>query len=261
MKPLPASQVASDVAETAGSSLPDKDDSQSTEFQFCVDPSFTTSQLYVTSFMYYVCWAILMAVFAHERFWKVLRSMICAMSLRMAKLLDILSVLSELRCKCGAVVSNDSSLREVYDKRQTENIEIRGPIVLKWFITCFNAIAILMMQGTSCFQLNGFSDAAGSRRWIYDGRVVCFSNAGEFSGQWQVASALGVAIVFLAPAVLWRIMIQIERKVSKDQSAFEKNLLEAYSGTHASNACHWKVVMLVYPRMPSHCNFAILINN
>jgi hypothetical protein len=257
----PASQVASDVVETAGSSLPDKDESQSTEFQFCVDPSFTTSQLYVTSFMYYVCWAILMAVFAHERFWKVLRSMICAMSLRLAKLLDILSVLSELQCKCGAVVSNDSSLRKVYEKRQTENIEIRGPIVLKWFITCFNAIAILMMQGTSCFQLNGFSDAAGSRRWIYDGRVVCFSNAGEFSGQWQVASALGVAIVFLAPAALWRIMIQIERKVSKDRSAFEKTLLAAYSGTHASNACHWKVVMLVYPRMPLHCNFAILLNN
>lgn len=225
----PASQVAYDVAETA------------TEFQFCVDPSFTTSQMYVTSFMYYVCWALLMALFARRRFWNVLRGTICAMSFRMAKLLDFLSVLSELQCKCGAVVSNDLSLRETYAK--THKLEFRGSIVLKWFITCFNAIAILMMQGTSCFQLNGFSDAAGSRRWIYDGRVVCFSNAGEISGQWQVASALGVAIVFLAPAVLWRIMIQVERKGVSHRSPFEKNLLDAYLATHASNARHWEVVM------------------
>ena len=100
-----------------------------------------------------------------------------------------------------------------------------------------------MMQGTACFQLDGFPDAAGSRRWIYDGRVVCFSNEGEFPGLWQIASALGVAILFIAPALLWRIMIQVQQIDASARTPFQITLLDAYSGTHASNACHWKVVM------------------
>jgi hypothetical protein len=236
----PASQAASDAAATASSSFSDENDAKSNDFQFCVDPSFTMSQLYVTSFMYYVCWAFLMAIFARKRFWRFLRRVICAISLRLAQLLDFLSGYIN---KCGGEESNSTSLQETYAFRQTVDFEIRGSVILKWSITCFNAVAILMMQGTTCFQLNGFPDAAGSRRWMYDGRVVCFSNDGEFPGRWQIASAFGVSILFIAPAVLWRIMVHIQRMDKNLRTPFQKTLLDAYSGTHSSNACHWKVIM------------------
>jgi hypothetical protein len=238
----PSSQAASDAA-TSGVSLSDEGDERSNTFQFCVDPSFTTSQLYVTSFMYYVCWALLMAIFARKRFWRFLRRVICTISLRLALLLDILSGYFERWYKDEGEASNSTFLQEYYASRQTVDVEIRGPVVLKWFIACFNAVAILMMQGTTCFLLNGYPDAAGSRRWIYDGRVVCFSNDGEFPGRWQVASAFGIAILFIAPAVLWRIMTNIQRMNKILRTPFQETFLEAYSGTHASNACHWKVVM------------------
>ena len=93
--------------------------------------------------------------------------------------------------------------RGQFAARQSIDIEIRGPVVLKWLVTCFSAVATLMMQGTACVRLDGLVDSNFFGNWIYDGRVSCFSNSGEAPGLWQVASVFGVALVIIAPAALY----------------------------------------------------------
>ena len=142
--------------------------------------------------------------------------------------------------------SKDSSvLREKMVHRQSIDIEIRGPVMLKWFVTCFSAVVSLLMKGTACFRLNGYVNAADDRRWIYDGRVACFSDSGDLPGRWQVASAFGVAVVLIAPVFLWRMMVKIHRLEKHLRSAFQVTLMEAYSGPHSPRACHWMIVMYV----------------
>ena len=231
----PSSESASDVATK--SSPATKANDRDSSFQFCVDRSYTFSQLYVTTFGYYAVWAFLIAILLRRRAWRFLRGIIISSSIRLVQFSDRVSNISE-RCRFSA---SSSTRQQQISARQTVDIEIRGPVMLKWLISCFNAVAILLMQGTACFRLDGFPDAAGKLRWIYDGRVACFSNDGDFQGRWQIASAFGVAIVLAAPTFLWRMMVRTQSMVKR--TPFQDTLLQAYSGSHSSNARHWKVVL------------------
>jgi hypothetical protein len=231
----PSSESASDVATK--SSPATKANDRDSSFQFCVDRSYTFSQLYVTTFGYYAVWAFLIAILLRRRAWRFLRGIIISSSIRLVQFSDRVSNISE-RCHFSASLS---TRQQQIAARQTVDIEIRGPVMLKWLISCFNAVAILLMQGTACFRLDGFPDAAGKLRWIYDGRVACFSNDGDFQGRWQIASAFGVAIVLAAPTFLWRMMVRIQSM--EKRTPFQDTLLQAYSGSHSSNARHWKVVL------------------
>jgi hypothetical protein len=135
------------------------------------------------------------------------------------------------------------TLREHFSARQDLELEIRGPVLLKWAITCFSALSSLMMQGTACFRLNGFLEDTEHLRWIYDGRVACFSDSKDFPGRWQIASAVGVALCVLAPAVLWGAMSAIQQIETRLRTPFQQTLWDAYSGHRPSNAYHWMVVM------------------
>jgi len=234
----PSSEAASDVAQKGSAS---DDASSGTAFQFCVDPAYSFSQLHATSYMYYLLWALMIAILARRRVWRVLRGLIISVSFRFAKVLDLLSNYFSAHLLHGNARS-PATLQEQFVNRRSVDIEIRGPVILKWLISCFNAVAILLMQGTACIQLSGFPDAAGTLRWIYDGRVVCFSDDGDLPGSWQAASAIGVAFALMAPAALWRLMVRIQ-KVGRKQTPFEESLVTAYSGPHSANARHWMVVM------------------
>jgi hypothetical protein len=232
----PSSDAASEVSTSAASS--DSSAYVAGAFKFCVSSSFTMSQVYAATFIYYVLWALLFAILARRRVWKLVRSVIIHLSLGFNRLCDIVPGNHMSRN------SKDSSvLREKMVHRQSIDIEIRGPVMLKWFVTCFSAVVSLLMKGTACFRLNGYVNAADDRRWIYDGRVACFSDSGDLPGRWQVASAFGVAVVLIAPVFLWRMMVRIHRLEKHLRSAFQVTLMEAYSGPHSPRACHWMIVM------------------
>jgi hypothetical protein len=210
-------------------------------FQFCVSSTFSYSQLYFATLMYYVLWALLMTLLVQKRVWMVIRKTIICFMLGLIYILDILS-----RCKRSSkngTISFVIQTRKQLLRRQDVEIDILGSVVLKWLITCFSAVASLMMQGTACVRLTGLFDATDELRWIYDGRVACFSDSGDLPGRWQVAPAIGVIFVLIAPALLWRAMLEIQRLDENLRSPFQQTLLEAYSGLYYSNARHWMVVM------------------
>jgi hypothetical protein len=211
-------------------------------FQFCVNSSMSSSQMYFANLMYYVSWAFLMAILMQKRVWKFARMLIIRFILGIAWTLDVASGCFK-RSPEHSTISFATKLREQALYRQTIEIEIRGPAILKWFVTCFSAVASLMMQGTACVRLNGLLDAADGLRWFYDGRVVCFSDSGEFSGLWQIVPAIGVALALIAPALLWRLMLGIQQLDKSLRSSFQETLLNAYSTPYCSHACHWMVVM------------------
>jgi hypothetical protein len=233
----PSSDAVSEVSSSAASS--DSSAFAAGAFNFCVSSSFTMSQVYAATFIYYVLWALLFAILAQRRVWKFVRSVIIHLSLGFNKLWDIVPgnhMLSN---------SKDSSVyRQKMVHRLSIDIEIRGPVTLKWFITCFSAVTSLLMKGTACIRLNGYVNGADdTTRWIYDGRVACFSDSGDLPGQWQIASAFGVAVVLLAPVFLWRLMVQIQRLEKHLRSTLQVTLWEAYAGPHSPKACHWMIVM------------------
>jgi hypothetical protein len=198
--------------------------------------------MYVATLLYYVMWGFLMALLAHQQVWKRIRRMIIRCILGFAWLLDTASMcLKRINGKDFNVFAKE--LREEALRRLGLDIEIRGFVILKWFVTCFSALASLLMQGTACVRLEGLFDAADDLRWIYDGRVACFSDSGELSGRWQVASAIGIVAVMIAPTLLWRIMLGIQRLDERLRSPLQDTLLEAYYGPYFSNARHWMVVM------------------
>jgi CRP/FNR family cyclic AMP-dependent transcriptional regulator len=237
----PSSDAAADLATKSTPSRPsfESDSDEENKFQFCVSSEFSVSQVYISTFIYYALWAALMSILAQKRVWSAVRSLI----------FQFLHMVADFASRFQK--NDDSKLHQIPEKtlkeriieRQMASFEIRGPGILKWLVTCFNALSALMMQGTACFFLDGLRDAAGSRRWIYDGRVACFSNNGDMPGQWQVASAVGVALVLIAPAVLWRIMVRVERMEIPQRSAFQNSFFVEYSGVYASHARHWMVVM------------------
>ncbi len=247
----PSSEAASDVStkvapspsvQAAGIGQSSVEAADTGPFKFCVSASFTMSQLYITTFMYYVLWALLMAVMSQNRVWKFLRSAVIKFAFGFAVFLDYISGFVKTLFKKDAYVFA-MTLREQFSLRHNIDIEIRGPVLLKWVITCFSALSSLAMQGTACYRLNGFLDAADDLRWIYDGRVACFADSGDFPGRWQIAAAFGVALFVLAPAVLWKVMSAIKRTEKRVRTPFQQTIWDAYSGLHSSNACHWMVVM------------------
>lgn len=235
----PSSDAAADLTTNS-----DSTGSASSRYQFCVDATFTVSQVHLTTVLYYVMWAFLMAMLAHKQVWKCARNIFCEAMCRLAQLIEMLTSWYR-RLLNKAPIEIFTIQREKFANRQSVDIEIRGPVVLKWLITCFSAVATLMMQGTSCVNLDGLMNSNIGGNWIYDGRVACFSNSGDVSGLWQVASAFGVAAVLVAPAILLRTMQRIARLDKPVRSQLQNTLLEAYSGNYAPNASHWKVVMWV----------------
>jgi hypothetical protein len=237
----PSSEATSDVSTKVApqTSLQAAD---SGPYKFCVSESFTMSQLYVTTFMYYVLWALLMVILSHKRVWRFMRSAVIKFTLGSVACLDFMSGMVKGGFKKDTAVFF-ATLREQFSSRQDTELEIRGPVLLKWAITCFSALSSLMMQGTACFRLNGFLDDTEHLRWIYDGRVACFSDSEDFPGRWQIASAFGVALCVLAPAVLWGAMSAIQQIATHERTPFQQTLWDAYSGHRPSNAYHWMVVM------------------
>jgi hypothetical protein len=237
----PSSDAAADLATKSTTSRPSSERNldEENKFQFCVSSEFSVSQVYISTFIYYVLWAVLMSILAQKRVWSAVRSLI----------FQFLHMVADFAGRFQKIDDSkphqipEKTLKERIIERQTASFEIRGPCILKWLVTCFSALSALMMQGTACFFLDGLRDAAGSRRWIYDGRVACFSNNGDMLGQWQVASAVGVALVLIAPAVLWRMMVRVERMETLQRTAFQESFFVEYSGVYASHARHWMVVM------------------
>jgi hypothetical protein len=239
----PSSDAAADVTTKTASSSANQG-AASTKFQFCVDVSFSNSQVHVTTLLYYLMWACVMLALAQKVVWKIARKTVCSVICGLAQMFDVLSD-SYQRVVHNSRLSGSffATQRGQFAARQSIDIEIRGPVVLKWLVTCFSAVATLMMQGTACVRLDGLVDSNFFGNWIYDGRVSCFSNSGEAPGLWQVASVFGVALVIIAPAVLLQIMRRIAWTEKRFRTQLQETLLEAYSGSYAANACHWKVVM------------------
>lgn len=147
---------------------------------------------------------------AQKKVWKIARKIVCSVICGIAQLFDVLvDSYQRVVHKSRPSGSFFATKRDQFAARQSVDIEIRGLVVLKWLVTCFSAVAILMMQGTVCVRLDGLGDSNFGGNWIYDGRVSCFSNSGEVLGLWQVASVFGVALVIIAPAAFLRIMRQI----------------------------------------------------
>ena len=66
-----------------------------------------------------------------------------------------------------------------------------------------------MLHGTQCISLRGINEPGGDSRWLYDGRVACFSNEGEIPGRWQIAPAFGIVAAILSPSILMIHMLRI----------------------------------------------------
>jgi hypothetical protein len=238
----PSSDAAAELTSNTDATSSTNSNTNSTKYQFCVDATFTVSQVHLTTVMYYVMWAFMMALLSHKRVWKSARNVFCEVIYRLAQLIELVTNWYR-RLLDKKEIDFFTTQREKFAERQKVDIEIRGPVVLKWLITCFSAVATLMMQGTSCVSLDGLMNSNIVGHWIYDGRVACFSNAGAVSGLWQIASAFGVAAVLVAPAILLRTMQRIARLDKSLRTQLEDTLLQAYSGNYAPNASHWKVVM------------------
>jgi hypothetical protein len=237
----PSYQAASDVSAPTVSSF---NSSDAGPFQFCVSASFSYSHMYSATFLYYVGWALLMALLIQKRTWKLIRSLIIRFYLGLAWVVDAVLKWFHGFSERGTD-GFGQTLRNQALQRQNVDIEIRGPAILKWFVTCFSAVASFMMQGTACIRLTDLPGAENELRWIYDGRVACFSDSGELPGLWQVAPAIGVAFVLVAPFMLWRLMLGIQRMEQSSRSKFQQTLLAAYSGPYFSRTRHWMVVMWV----------------
>jgi len=242
----PSSDAAADLTSKSRPSSPSSKGSSEVSaadadrFQFCVSSDFTMSQVYMVTFVYYLLWALMMAFLTNQSVWLSVRNRIISCSLFFANVVE--------HCHSSNQVSpgpSSISAKQRLLERQTTVLAIQGSVFLKWFITCFSALSTLLMQGTACVRLSGLQDSVGENRWIYDGRVVCFSNFGDYSGEWQIASGAGVAVALIAPAGLWRMMVRLLAMGKQQRSQFQESVLQTYLGVYASNARHWMVIMCV----------------
>ena len=131
------------------------------------------------------------------------------------------------------------------DERRRSSLKIQGAVLLRWCITCFSAICILMLQGTQCLRLEGINAPGGALRWLYDGRVACFSSQGQVSGTWQFGSAFGVVVALVSPAILMVAMMRVDAADPELRSELHSIALAAYRGPFAERASHWTIVMCV----------------
>lgn len=206
-------------------------DALSKRFAFCIYEKTNAVHIFVATVLYYVCWALIISILSTKNSWLHIRR--CLVFL------------------CRVFVWPMSRWERVrlyvafLNERLKESFQIQGAVLLRWGITCFSAITILMLQGTQCLRLRGIDASGGELRWLYDGRVACFSNEGELSGTWQFGSAVGVAIALLSPALLLVTMMRIEATDSKLRSELHSIFFTAYSGPYLEGASHWTVVMYV----------------
>ncbi len=110
---------------------------------------------------------------------------------------------------------------------------------------------MLMLHGTQCISLPGINAPGGDDRWLYDGRVACFSNEGEIQGGWQIAPAFGIVAAFVSPAILMSRMMRIDAMDPDSRSELQAISLAAYSGPYQQGAFHWTVVM--YAQLLATC--------
>ena len=109
-----------------------------------------------------------------------------------------------------------------------------------------------MLQGTQCVRLPGIDAPGGPLRWLYDGRVACFSNEGDVSGTWQFGSAVGVVVSIVSPAILMISMMRANAMDPDIRSEFQSSSLAAYSGPYVEGAFHWTVVMYASMQIAIH---------
>ena len=130
-------------------------------------------------------------------------------------------------------------------KPRAQPAEVRGKAWLDWGISAYSAILSLLVQCTTCVNVEGFqSDTASSViRWFYDGRVVCFSDSGEQPGFWQFWALGGVIFMALVPLVLAIYMHIAMKKSEGDQNVFDRSALPYYAGQFASGSKHWFATM------------------
>jgi hypothetical protein len=124
--------------------------------------------------------------------------------------------------------------------------EVRGQAWLDFGVTAYSALLSLMIQCTTCVTIGGYQvegSALPEVRWFYDGRVACFSDAGEQSGRWQIAALIAVVVLTALPMVLAIYMSRVMNKCAADYSVFDISALPAYLQEFNSSNKHWFSVM------------------
>jgi hypothetical protein len=124
--------------------------------------------------------------------------------------------------------------------------EVRGQAWLDFGVTAYSALLSLMIQCTTCVTVGGYqveNSALSEVRWFYDGRVACFSDAGERSGRWQIAALIAVVFLTALPMVLAAYMSRVMKKCAADYSVFDISALPAYLQEFNSSNKHWFSVM------------------
>ncbi len=93
---------------------------------------------------------------AQKKVWKIARKIVCSVICGITQLFDVMvDSYQRVVHKSRPSGSFFATKRDQFAARQSVDIEIRGLVVLKWLVTCFSAVAILMMQGTVCVHLDG----------------------------------------------------------------------------------------------------------
>jgi CRP-like cAMP-binding protein len=228
------SRPSSDSVSTLNSAATEASfrlDALSNNFAFCVHENTNAVHIFIATVLYYVCWAVIISILSTKNSWLHIRR--CLVFLCRV---FVWPMSRWERVRLYVAFLND---------RLKESFQIQGAVLLRWGITCFSAITILMLQGTQCLRLRGIDAPGGELRWLYDGRVACFSTEGEVSGAWQFGSAVGVAIALLSPALLLVTMMRIEATDPKLRSELHTISFTAYSGPYLEGASHWTVVMYV----------------
>jgi CRP-like cAMP-binding protein len=201
------------------------------KFAFCFSKDSTTAHHYAATSLYYICWMLIIFILLRRNFWFRVRRVIVSF---------FKCVLHPLR--------NMQRVRVYFsylDERLASTFEVQGAVLLRWLVTCFSAISILMLQGTQCISLPGINEPGGDSRWLYDGRVACFSNEGEISGRWQIAPVFVIVAAIFLPFILVSHMLRIHAIDPDSRSELQAISLAAYSGPYEQGAFHWTVVMYV----------------
>jgi hypothetical protein len=149
-------------------------------------------------------------------------------------------------CTCGLCCRNHSD--DEVDKRRNppaQPAEVRGKSWLDWGVSAYSAILSLLVQGTTCVNVEGLqSDASLSNiRWFYDGRVVCFSDSGEQPGLWQFWALGGVVFMALVPLILAIYMRSALKKSEGDRNVFDRSALPYYADQFTDRSKHWFTIM------------------
>jgi CRP-like cAMP-binding protein len=201
----------------------------SQKFAFCFVADFNATNVFAATLLYYVCWALIILMLSRRSVWLHVRRPIVFL---FKTVVSPLSRMERVRLYL-----------KFLDERSISSFQIQGAVLLRWCITCFSAISILMLQGTQCLNLQGIDARGGTLRWLFDGRVACFSSQGDLSGTWQIGSGVGVVVALVSPAILMIGMMGIDAADPELRSPLHSIALAAYSGPYAEGASHWTIVM------------------